>query len=184
MNVAEVINRKGRIAESRDRLAAGRHKLRGGAHGAAGGARSSLADARETARDAVKRADASFSSTREAVKATRRSARRAGRKAYLEARVGVARRRASRPQIGAKKSLGIAALAGAAGAFFLDPESGARRRMQTRGRVLSLTRAGAEKLQRRAERGKAQVQQTTGSYRDQAPGADGRIGDQRVSAGT
>lgn len=148
MNVVDTINRRDRIAESRQRLAAGRHKLQGGAHGAASSARSSMADAQGAARDAVREARTSLSSAGKAVKATRRGAQRAIRRAYVEARVGAARRRASRPRVDAKKSLGIAGLAGAAGAFFLDPDSGARRRSVVRDRTVANVRRIAERFNR------------------------------------
>jgi osmotically-inducible protein OsmY len=69
--------------------------------------------------------------------------RKQTRRQVTRARIAAARAR-SRGDGPSKKSVAAAGAAGLAGAFFLDPESGKRRRHIARDRALALIRQGAE----------------------------------------
>jgi osmotically-inducible protein OsmY len=72
-----------------------------------------------------------------------KDARTQGRRQVTRARIAAARGR-SRGDGSSKKSVAAAGAAGLAGAFFLDPESGKRRRQIARDRALALIRQGAK----------------------------------------
>jgi osmotically-inducible protein OsmY len=86
-----------------------------------------------------------------------RGARKQSRKRMTQARIAAARAR-SRGDGSSKKSVVAAGAAGLAGAFFLDPESGKRRRHIARDRALALIRQGTETTRRQAEYRKGQVE--------------------------
>ena len=77
-----------------------------------------------------------------------KGARKAMRKRITRARVAAARARASRPQVGSKKAIAAAGAAGAAGAFFLDPHEGRRRRHLLKDRAQAMARKGAAIVRR------------------------------------
>jgi osmotically-inducible protein OsmY len=106
-------------------------------------AKETLADAQKQARDAQKQA-------RSAVKDARKQARRQ----LVQARLTAERAR-SRTQVKASgvsaKAVGAAGAVGLAAGYFLDPESGRRRRNDARDRALAVIRRGAERTRREAE---------------------------------
>jgi osmotically-inducible protein OsmY len=111
--------------------------------GAARGGASTLGDAPQQARDAA------------------RDARRKARRQVTRARIAAARARAgSRAKASgiSSKAVGAAGAAGLAAGYFLDPDSGKRRRHVARDRALGLIRRGAEKTQRQAEYRTGQVE--------------------------
>jgi len=111
--------------------------------GAAKGGASTLGDAPQQARDAA------------------RDARRKARRQVTRARIAAARARAgSRAKASgiSSKAVGAAGAAGLAAGYFLDPDSGKRRRHVARDRALGLIRRGAEKTQRQAEYRTGQVE--------------------------
>jgi osmotically-inducible protein OsmY len=90
-------------------------------------------------------------------RATVRDARRKARRQVVRARVAAARAQAgtrAKASGASRKAVGAAGAAGLAAGYFLDPESGRRRRDQVRGRALSLIRRG------KIETGKAKSKAT------------------------
>ena len=75
---------------------------------------------------------------RRSVRSTARDVRKGARSRYVRARVAAARATASRRTRTDKKKVAVAGAAGAAGAYFLDPQVGPRRRYAVRDKVLSL----------------------------------------------
>jgi osmotically-inducible protein OsmY len=89
--------------------------------------------------------------------ATVRDARRQARRQVIRARVAAAKARAgtrAKASGASKKAVGAAGAVGLAAGYFLDPESGRRRRDQASDRVLSLIRRG------KIEAGKAKSKAT------------------------
>jgi hypothetical protein len=88
----------------------------------------------------------SASQARETIKDARKEARRRlvrARIAAARARAGT-RAKASGAAKTSKKAVGAAGAAGLAAGYFLDPESGTRRRQKARERALALIRRGPE----------------------------------------
>jgi osmotically-inducible protein OsmY len=78
-------------------------------------------------------------------RATVRDARRKARRQVVRARVAAARAQAgtrAKTSTASRKAVGAAGAAGLAAGYFLDPESGKRRRDQVRDRAMSLIRSG------------------------------------------
>jgi osmotically-inducible protein OsmY len=94
---------------------------------------------------------------RKQAKSVAKDARKESRRRMTRARIAAARAR-SGGDGSSKKSIAAAGAAGLAGAFFLDPESGKRRRHMARDRALSLIRQGAQTTRRQAEYRKGQVE--------------------------
>jgi osmotically-inducible protein OsmY len=106
--------------------------------------------AKSTVRDAQRQATSAI-----------RDARRKARKQAMRARIAAARARAgtrTRTEGPSKKAVGAAGAAGLAAGYFLDPDSGKRRRHIARDRTLSLLRRGAETTRREAEYRTGQVE--------------------------
>ena len=85
---------------------------------------------------------------RKQASATAKAARRQANRQLVRARIAAARARAggrARAAGASKKAVGIAGAAGLAAGYFLDPESGRRRRDVARDRALALIRRGREK---------------------------------------
>src|SRR3954471_13027221 len=104
--------------------------------GAAKGGASTLGDAPQQARDAA------------------RDARRKARRQVTRARIAAARARAgarSKASGVSSKAVGAAGAAGLAAGYFLDPDSGRRRRHEARDRALAVIRRGADRTRREAE---------------------------------
>jgi osmotically-inducible protein OsmY len=89
---------------------------------------------------------------------TVKEARKTARKQMVRARVAAARARASRPQVGSKKGIAAAGVAGAAGAFFLDPHEGRRRRHMVRDRAVAVVHKATAKTRRQTGYRKSQAE--------------------------
>jgi osmotically-inducible protein OsmY len=108
------------------------------------------------------------STAREAILDARRQARETTKEARKEARRQVVRARiaAAKASTGARtkasgastKAVGAAGAVGLAAGYFLDPESGKRRRHVARDRALALIRRGADQTRRQAEYRSGQVE--------------------------
>jgi len=106
------------------------------AKGGASTARETILDARKQAREA-----------------TRDARREAGRQ-IVRARIAAAKARtATRTKASgaSTKAVGAAGAVGLAAGYFLDPQSGKRRRHEARDRTLALIRRGADRTRREAE---------------------------------
>jgi osmotically-inducible protein OsmY len=125
------------------------------------GAKSAVEEARKaraSAESAVKEAKSGAESAIEEAKKARASAesaikdaRKAARKQMMRARVTAARTTASRPQVGGKKAIAAAGVVGAAGAYFLDPQSGTRRRHMLRDKAEAIVRKATNRARRQKE---------------------------------
>jgi BON domain len=106
-----------------------------------GAAKGGIKDARKQASSAMKDAQKQAS-------AAMKDAQKQARKQVVRARIAAARTRVgapSRTDAGAKKAIGAAGAAGLAAGYFLDPDSGKRRRHIARDRALALIRKEAER---------------------------------------
>jgi osmotically-inducible protein OsmY len=102
------------------------------------------------------------------VKATRKQARetlhqaqKRARRQVTRARIAAARGRAqgtAKASGLSKKAIGVAGAAGLAAGYFLDPESGRRRRHVARDRALALIRRGADRTRHEADYRTSQVE--------------------------
>jgi osmotically-inducible protein OsmY len=102
--------------------------------------------------DAAKQARTTLSDAQKQARETIKEARRQARRQVFQARVAAARARAgtrTRASGASRKAVGAAGAAGLAAGYFLDPDSGRRRREQIRDRAGALIRRG------RIEAGKA-----------------------------
>jgi osmotically-inducible protein OsmY len=117
-------------------------------------ARETLSDARKQARetlsDARKQARETFSDARKQVKGTRKQARRQVTRARIAAAKARAQGRAKASGV-STKAVGAAGAVGLAAGYFLDPDSGKRRRHIARDRALAVIRRGADRTRREAE---------------------------------
>jgi osmotically-inducible protein OsmY len=115
---------------------------------------STARDAREQAVSAVraarKQAASAAKDARKQAASAAKDARKQSRRQMMRARIAAARGRSG--DGGSKKGVAAAGAAGVAGAFFLDPESGRRRRHIARDRALALIRQGTETTRRQAEK--------------------------------
>jgi osmotically-inducible protein OsmY len=110
-----------------------------------------------TVKDVRKQTTSAMKDARRQAASAAKDARKQSRRQVTRARIAAARAR-SRGDGSSKKSVAAAGAAGLAGAFFLDPESGKRRRHIARDRALALIRQGAETTRRQAEYRKGQVE--------------------------
>jgi osmotically-inducible protein OsmY len=104
--------------------------------GAAKGRAAALGDAPQQALDAV------------------RDARRGARRQVTRARIAAARARAgskAKASNVSSKAIGVAGAAGLAAGYFLDPDSGKRRRHVARDRTMGLIRRGAKRTRQEAD---------------------------------
>jgi osmotically-inducible protein OsmY len=115
---------------------------------------------KDTQRQAQKQARETIGDARKQVKDARKQARRQVTRARIAAAKARARGRAklhmtgravARPRTTSTKAVGAAGAAGLAAGYFLDPDSGKRRRHIARDRTLALFRRGAERTRREAE---------------------------------
>jgi osmotically-inducible protein OsmY len=117
-------------------------------------ARSRAEEMTSAVKEATSKAEAMMSEAKK-VKANAESAakgaRKTARKQVIRARVAAARTTASRPKVDSKKTIAVAGVAGAAGAFFLDPQQGARRRHMVRDRAEAMFRKATAKVRRQIE---------------------------------
>jgi osmotically-inducible protein OsmY len=109
-----------------------------------------LAEAQKQARDAQKQA-----------RSTVKDARKQARRQMIQARIVAARARSgTRAKASglSAKAVGAAGAAGLAAGYFLDPDSGKRRRHGARDRALGMIRRGADRTRREAEYRTGQVE--------------------------
>jgi osmotically-inducible protein OsmY len=107
-----------------------------------------------TAREAI------IDARKQALEATK-EARKQARRRLVRARISAAKARAgtrSKASSASAKAVGAAGAVGLAAGYFLDPESGRRRRHETRDRALALIRRGADQTRRQAEYRSGQVE--------------------------
>jgi osmotically-inducible protein OsmY len=126
--------------------------------GAAKGGQSAIRDWIEggpTVKDTQKQARETIKDTERQARETLKDARKEARRRLIRARIAAARVRAgartTSPGLSAK-AVGAAAAAGLALGFFLDPNSGKRRRHVVRDRALALIRRGTGRTRQQAER--------------------------------
>jgi osmotically-inducible protein OsmY len=105
--------------------------------------------ARETLIDARKQARETISEARKQVKDTRKQARRQMTRARIAAAKARAQGRAKASGV-STKAVGAAGAVGLAAGYFLDPDSGKRRRHIARDRTLAVIRRGADRTRRQA----------------------------------
>jgi osmotically-inducible protein OsmY len=137
-----------------------RDRIRGGSS-PADEAKSSAKDASRKAQDASRKARTMANETRQTARKARAAAkdtRKIARKQYVRARVAAARATAPRRGGTSKKTVAGAGVAGAAGAYFLDPNEGKRRRHIVRDRAKALFRKGSERAHRETEYRKSQAE--------------------------
>jgi osmotically-inducible protein OsmY len=116
-------------------------------------AKSSINSAQEQARSALKEARSSLKGARKQARATVKEARREARKRTTRTRIAAARARAqARAKAGPRaKAVGAAGAAGLLTGYFLDPDTGKRRRHIARDRALAILRRGSEAARNQAE---------------------------------
>jgi len=113
---------------------------------------------KDTQRQAQKQARETIRDARKQFKDGRKQARRQVTRARIAAAKARARGRA-KASGASTKAVGAAGAAGLAAGYFLDPDSGKRRRHIARDRALALIRRGADRTRRQAE---YRVQQAEG----------------------
>jgi osmotically-inducible protein OsmY len=108
----------------------------------------------KTVTGAVKDRASAFGDAQKQARETIEDARRKGSRQVTRARIAAARARAgskAKASNVSSKAVGVAGAAGLAAGYFLDPDSGKRRRHVARHRALGLIRRGARKTQREAD---------------------------------
>jgi osmotically-inducible protein OsmY len=112
-------------------------------------------------RDRIGGAPLSVGDVQDQASKTMREARKQARHRLIRAWVAAARARAgaqARTSKASAKAVGVAGAAGLAAGYFLDPDSGKRRRHIARDRTLALIRRGTERGHREAEYRAGQVE--------------------------
>ena len=135
----------------------------------------------DEARSAAKDARRSARSTARDVRKGARDVRKGARSQYVRARVAAARATAPRRTRSDKKKVAAAGAAGAVGAYFLDPQVGARRRNVARDKVLSLVRKGSKRARREAEYRKSQAEGKAETLKSKARPESGAPNDQTLT---
>jgi osmotically-inducible protein OsmY len=120
-------------------------------------------------------------STVEGARSAIKDVRKTARKQAVRARVAAARATAPRRERTSAKKVAAAGAAGAAGAYFLDPNSGARRRNAAKDRAASLIRQGTERLRREAEYRKGQAEGTFEAAKSKARPEKPAANDQQLA---
>jgi osmotically-inducible protein OsmY len=124
----------------------------------------SVEDARRQARDTLHEAQ-------KQARKTARDARREARRQVVRTRVAAAKARAgtrSRASGVSSKAVGAAGAVGLAAGYFLDPDSGKRRRHMARDRALAVIRRGADRTRREADYRSGQVEGKVEAAKSQA----------------
>jgi osmotically-inducible protein OsmY len=133
----------------------------GAAKGGASAIRRLIDGRGATPKDAGSQAKSTFKGAQKGATSAIKDARRQVRKQATRARITAARARAgtrAKSEGASKKAVGAAGAAGLAAGYFLDPDSGKRRRHIARDRARSLFRKGAETTRREAEYRTGQVE--------------------------
>jgi len=122
-------------------------------------------DARKQAKEAIVEAQKQVRTAQKQAQRTVREARKQARRQLVRTRIAAARARAGAQTKAQSKASGLSAKAvGAAGAaglaagYFLDPDSGKRRRNVARDRALAIVRRGTDRTRREAEHRTSQVE--------------------------
>jgi osmotically-inducible protein OsmY len=108
----------------------------------------------KTVTSAVKDSASAFGDAQSQAREVIDDARRKARRQVIRARIAAARARAggrAKASGVSSKAVGAAGAAGLAAGYFLDPESGRRRRHVARDRVLGVIRRGARKTRQEAD---------------------------------
>ncbi len=109
---------------------------------------------REKAKQLIDQSGSTVKDTGKQARETIQDARKGARRQVTRARIAAARARAegrARASGTSTKAVGAAGAVGLAAGYFLDPDSGKRRRHIARDRALGLIRRGADKTRREAD---------------------------------
>ncbi len=143
----------------------------GAAKGGASAIRDWIADSGSTAQEARKQANKTVADARKHAQIAIRDARKQARRQAIQARIAAAQAR-TRTRTKASgvsaKAVGAAGAVGLAAGYFLDPESGRRRRHETRDRALAMIRRSADRTRREAEYRTGQVEGKVEAVKSQA----------------
>jgi osmotically-inducible protein OsmY len=129
---------------------------------------STVPDARK---QATKQAKDTLADAQKQARSTVKEARKQARRQVVQARITAARARSGSRAKASKvsaKAVGAAGAVGLAAGYFLDPESGTRRRHQVRDRTLAMLRRGADRTRREAEYRTGQVEGKVEAAKSQA----------------
>jgi osmotically-inducible protein OsmY len=126
-------------------------------------------------------AKSAVTGARRTVSSTARDVRKGARGQYVRARVAAARATAPRRTRTDKKKVAAAGAVGAAGAYFLDPQVGARRRHVARDKALSLIRKGSDRARREAEYRRNQAEGKVEALKSKARPENGAPNDQTLA---
>jgi osmotically-inducible protein OsmY len=124
-----------------------------------------------TAEEARRQARDTLHDAQKHARKTARDARREARRRMVRARVAAAKARAgtrSRASGVSSKAVGAAGAVGLAAGYFLDPDSGKRRRHTARDRALAVIRRGADRTRREADYRSGQVEGKVEAAKSQA----------------
>jgi osmotically-inducible protein OsmY len=111
-------------------------------------------DRRPAVEDVRKQANRTITVAQKQARSTVKDARKQARRQLIQARIAAARARSgtrARASGLSAKAVGAAGAAGRAAGYFLDPDSGSRRRHGARDRALAMIRRGAEQPQPEAD---------------------------------
>jgi osmotically-inducible protein OsmY len=132
-------------------------------------------DARKQAMEAIAEAQKQARAAQKQARGTVHEARKQARRQFVRTRLAAARARSGAQTRARTKASGLSAKAvGAAGAvglaagYFLDPESGKRRRNVARDRALAIIRRGSDQTRREAEYRAGQVEGKVEAAKSQA----------------
>lgn len=117
-------------------------------------ARTVTGAAKGAVRELVDGGGSAASETRKQARESAQEARKQARRQVTRARIAAAKARAAtrtKASGVSRKAVGVAGAAGLAAGYFLDPESGRRRRHVARDRALALVRHGADRTRPEAE---------------------------------
>jgi osmotically-inducible protein OsmY len=135
--------------------------------------------------DAQKQANKTISEAQKQARSTIRDARREARRQLVRARVAAAKARAgtrSRASGVSSKAVGAAGAVGLAAGYFLDPDSGKRRRNMARDRALAVMRRGADRTRRQAEQVEGKVEAAKSGAQPAKPAANDQALAERVKS--
>src|SRR4051812_47588886 len=118
-------------------------------------------DARKQATVTIAEAQKQAKTAQKQARRTVREARKQARRQLVQARIAAARARTGAQTKASglsAKAVGAAGAVGLAAGYFLDPESGKRRRNVARDRALGMVRRGTHRARREAEQRTSQVE--------------------------
>ncbi|MGA8217222.1 MAG: BON domain-containing protein [Solirubrobacterales bacterium] len=128
-------------------------------------------DARKQAKETIAEAQKQARIVQEQARSTVKDARRQARRQLVRSRIAAARARTGAQTKASgisAKAVGAAGAAGLAAGYFLDPDSGRRRRHVARNRTLALIRRGTNRTRREAEYRTGQVEGKVEAVKSQA----------------